>query len=181
MSRADEGPGSTMKNLHERYLEYLGSQVIANKALEDHRDLFEIMHSIEFVWIVPNDDNRLHDGLDVRVQWMEERDASGLQGPVSFLEMLVGFARRANFLRDELTSQEWGWHLITNMGLHQMWDPLSQRKRRKCVDIIEGVIWRTYRRDGTGGMFPLRHPEYDQRRLELWHQLNAYVMENYPL
>lgn len=167
--------------LHDRYLDYLGSQVIANKALENRRDLFEIMHAIEFVWMVPNDDNRLVDGLDVRIQWMEEHDASGLQGPVSFLEMLVGLTRRAAFLRDEKTPQEWGEEILHNLQLDQMWDPLSQRKARKAIDIIESAIWRTYRRDGTGGLFPVTQPEYDQRKVELWHQLNEYVMQNYPL
>lgn len=169
------------KTLHDRYLDYLGSQLIARRALEDHRDLFEIMHSIEFIWIVPNDDNRQVDGLDVRVQWMEQRNARGLQGPVSFLEMLVGLTRRANFLRDELSPKEWGQELINNLDLDQMWDPLSQRKRQKSIKIVEGVVWRTYRRDGHGGLFPLTRPRYDQRKVELWYQLNAYVMEHYPL
>lgn len=169
------------KTLHDRYLDYLGSQVTYKRALETTHELFELMHSIEFVWMVPNDDNRIADGLDVRIQWMEEQEASGLQGPVTFLEMLVGLTRRAEFLRDELTSKQWGWEIITNLGLDQMWDPLSQRKRRKVIDTIESAIWRTYRRDGSGGLFPLSHAEYDQRKVELWYQLNAYVMENYPL
>jgi hypothetical protein len=172
-----------MTTLYDRYLDYLCSQVIAVKALERMHELCEIMHSIEFIpmYQAGNDDNRLADGLDVRIQWMETIDASGLQGPVSFLEMLVGLTRRAEFLRDELTAPEWGWEIIRNLELDQMWDPLSQRKRRKVIDTIESVIWRTYRRNGEGGMFPLKSTEYDQRKIELWHQLNLYVMENYPL
>lgn len=171
------------KPLHEKYLDYLGSQLIANKALEDHRDLFEIMHAMEFIpmFHVGNDDNREQDGLDVRVQWMMERDASGLQGPVSFLEMLVGLTRRATALDDELSAKEWGQLIIKNMGLEQMWDPLSERKRKKCIDTIESIVWRTFERDGTGGMFPLQRAEYDQRRVEIWHQLNAYIIEHNPL
>jgi hypothetical protein len=181
MNPGDGERVSMTKTLHDRYLDYLGFQVVTNKALEDHRDLFEIMHSMEFVWIVPNDDNRIADGLDVRIEWMADREASGLQGPVSFLEMLVGLSRRAEFLRDEMTAKQWAWHLICNIELNQMWDPLSQRKRQKCIDTLERVIWRTYKRNGSGGLFPLHRPQHDQRKVELWYQLNAYVMENYPL
>lgn len=171
------------KTLHERYLDYLSSEIGAKKALEDQRDLCEIMHATEFIpmFNAGNDDNREADGLEVRVQWMEPQNASGLQGPVSFLEMLVGLTRRANWLHDELSPQEWGHELLGNLELDQMWDPLSQRKRQKCIDTLERVIWRTYRQDGVGGMFPLKYPDKNQRKVEIWFQLNAYIMEKYPL
>jgi len=172
------------KTLHDRYLDYLSSQIIANKALEERYELFEIMHATEFIpmYQAGNDDNRASDGLDVRIQWMERHNASGLQGPVSFLEMLVGLTRRAAFLRDQMTPQQWGEELLTNLELNQMWDPLSQRKRQKVINTLERVIWRTYQRNGQGGLFPLLYrTPYDQRKVELWYQLNEYVMQHYPL
>jgi hypothetical protein len=84
-------------------------------------------------------------------------------------------------MRDHMSPQEWGEEILHNLQLDQMWDPLSQRKRQKAIDIIEGVVWRNYKRDGTGGMFPLIRPEYNQKKVEIWYQLNAYVMQNYPL
>ena len=30
-------------------------------------ELFERLHNAEFVWTIPNDDNRVQDGLDLRV------------------------------------------------------------------------------------------------------------------
>ncbi len=45
-------------------------------------------------------------------------------------------------------------------------------------DILERLIWRQYQEDGQGGFFPLAWPEQDQREVELWYQMNAYLAEN---
>jgi hypothetical protein len=39
------------------------------------------------------------------------------------------------------------------------------------------VIHRYYQPNGHGGFFPLENPQDDQRHVELWYQLNEYVME----
>jgi hypothetical protein len=52
---------------------------------------------------------------------------------------------------------------------------LSNRSLSVVDEILERVIGRTYRPDGRGGFFPLRYAEKDQREVELWYQLNAYV------
>ena len=37
---------------------------------------------------------------------------------------------------------------------------------------------RSYAFDGYGGLFPLRKPHQDQRNIEIWYQMQAYLMEN---
>jgi hypothetical protein len=43
--------------------------------------------------------------------------------------------------------------------------------------ILHDLIWRDYHPDGRGGFFPLQNPDVDQTKVEIWHQLNAYVSE----
>lgn len=165
--------------LHEAYLDYLAPQVGADPDGETYWQLLRLMHSKEFVWFVPNDDNRIVDGLDVRGEWLDMIELPIDMGPCSFLEVLVGLSRRMDFLTNE-RAEGWGWQLITNLGLNKMPDPLSRYKSQKTEDILEAVIWRTYQADGSGGFFPLIHPQEDQRKVELWYQMSAYVEEINP-
>lgn len=165
--------------LHEAYLDYLAPQVGADPDNGSYWDLLRLMHSTEFVWFVPNDDNRLVDGLDIRAEWLDQIELSVDMGPCSFLEVLVGLSRRMAFMAGE-SAEGWAWQLLVNLGLDRMSDPLSRYKTRKAEDILETVIWRTYEPDGTGGFFPLVHPLADQRKIELWYQMGAYVEEIHP-
>ena len=167
------------RTLDEQYLTFLESQIAFPRG-KTYWDLVRVMHEREFdAWFIPNDDNRIMDGHDVRIEWLMSFDGSGLQGPVSFLEVLIGLSRRLAFLAGE-SAEGWAWQLLCNLELHGMKDPLSRYKTAKLEDIMYAVIWRTYEPDGTGGFFPLTHPRGDQRRIEIWYQLNAYVGEVHP-
>lgn len=166
------------KTLDDQYLDYLESQIGFEGG--EYRDLVILMHEKEFgVWLIDNDDNRLVDALDVRAMWLMDFNGSGLQGPVSFLEVLIGLSRRLAFMAGQ-SAEGWAWQLLVNLELHRMRDPLSRYRMAKTDDILEAVIWRTYGPDGTGGFFPLSRPQMDQRKVELWYQMCAYVEEIHP-
>jgi hypothetical protein len=71
----------------------------------------------------------------------------------------------------------WAWKLIKNLKLHNMYDPLTSRKVDIIDEKIEALIWRTYEPDGSGGFFPLKNAKEDQTKVEIWYQMNAYVIE----
>ena len=136
-------------------------------------DLFERRHNVEFVWTVPNDDNRVADALYLRELYTHRR--LSLQG-ATFLEVLVALSERVAFT-DGASPDLWAWRLIKNLKLNKMSDPLSPRELERVDRILETVIWRTYRPDGQGGFFPLKNPEQDQTKVEIWYQMNAYLIE----
>jgi hypothetical protein len=144
--------------------------------------LMEQLHNKEFVWIVPNDDNRLEDADNLRHQFLDETGITNpgdlLRGvpPLSVLEVLLALSMRCAF-NGGGTPPNWAWRLIENLDLHNMADPISPRKFSKIDDILEGLIWRNYEYDGVGGFFPLTHPNDDQREVEIWYQMNAYLDE----
>jgi hypothetical protein len=159
------------------YYEWLIAQVDIPNG-KSYRDLFEIMHNLEFVWTVPNDDNRVQDGLDLRGEFAGGNAAS-MQlalGGVTFLEVLIALSRRTAFTAGG-KSEQWAWRLIKNLRLHKMFDPISDDRRVRAIDALDAVIWRTYHMDGRGGFFPLNNPMEDQTKVEIWYQLNKYVME----
>jgi hypothetical protein len=144
--------------------------------------LLNVMFGMEFVWIIGNDENRIADGRDLRLEYLdrlphEEQDAGLYDIPVSFLEVLVGLSRRVAFLVDQ-DARVWAWRLIRNLKLGGFHDPLTGREVRKVMRCLEGVIWRRIGPDGSGGFFPLTDPKDDQRTVEIWYQMTAYINEN---
>ena len=171
--------------LDEEYFEWLYSQVASAKLknpARTYRSLLGQLYVKEFVWIIPNDDNRLEDGRDLRhefiiEQGLEHVSEQWLDMGCSMLEMLIGLSRRLSF-EAEGEARDWFWHLMDNLGFMHLNDrDWSEEHEGFVGEILDTVIWRTYMPDGHGGLFPLRHPEEDQRDVELWYQLSAYILE----
>lgn len=167
--------------LDTRYLIWLYSQVgdvkERNKSLT-YWNLFRQLHSMEFIWLVPNDDNRVQDGRALRYEWGSETSAPETEWATpgcSFFEMMIGLSRRMAF-EAEGNSETWFWHLIENLGLQSCTDQYDY-DRDEVDGRINAVVWRTYDRHGRGGLFPLRRARRDQREVELWYQMSAYLLE----
>lgn len=168
--------------LDDAYLFWLYSQVgnvNARKGSKTYWNLLRELYRTEFVWFVPNDDNRVADGCELRTEWAHKEDVfcdeEWLSLGCSFLEMLVGLARRMEF-EAERTASFWFWHLIDNMGLLGFHDA-SKFSSDDVEELTSMVIWRTYDRLGHGGLFPLRESRHDQRRVEIWYQLSEYLQQ----
>lgn len=169
----------------ENYLRWLEPQ------LRDENDnpgktyweLLNVMLGKDFVVVVPMDDNRVVDGLDLRVEFAREHrlspDDMQVLGAGSFLEVLIGLSRRLAFAAGG-QAPGWAWQLLSNLELHRMSDPLTQSKHRKVQEIMDTAICRTYAPDGTGGFFPLAWPDEDQTKIQLWYQMSAYIEELHP-
>jgi hypothetical protein len=142
-----------------------------------YNTLLAIMFHTEFVWIIPNDDNRIVDALDLRIQQMGTHAKEVLNG-ATVLEVLIAVSRRLEFNAGR-NAPYWAWHLIKNLGLGKMSDPLSNRNCERVESILSGFIWRTYSQDGRGGLFPLKDAKEDQTKVEIWYQMNAYIIENH--
>lgn len=176
----------TNQELKEDYLRWLEPQLIdpaGNRNGNSYWGLIELMFSMPFTWSVEQDDNRLMDGLELRVEFanlsrLSQRTMHNF-GPCTFLEVLLGLSRRLAFAAGG-NAVGWAWELLTNVELHRMSDPLTPGKQRRAEEIMLRVIGRTYAPDGTGGFFPLAWPDGDQTRIELWYQMNAFIAEIHP-
>lgn len=159
------------------YLEWLERHVDAPRhPPKSYQGLLRLMHQKEFVWLIPNDDNRVADGLDLRREFFRETNLQADLGPCSVLEVLVALSRRLSFAAGG-KPEGWAWQMIRNLELHKMWDPVTRRKAIVIEEILETLIWRNYEPDGQGGFFPLAWPPADQRKIEIWYQMQSYVME----
>jgi hypothetical protein len=174
--------------LDEQYLKWLYHQVASTRQKNPARTYWSLLRHLfikEYIWLIPNDDNRVEDGRDLRYEFIKEcnvdPDREWLGIGCSVLEMLIGLSRRLAFESDG-ESRDWFWALLDNLDLHRFndryYDIHKENKSRKVIDeVIDQVVWRNYREDGSGGLFPLKHPRNDQRDVELWYQMSAYLLE----
>lgn len=172
--------------LDEQYLRWLYSQVSRVTAKNPQKTYWTFLRKlkgIEFVWFVPNDDNRIVDGKHLRFEFLEElklkADDVWLDAGCSMLEMLIGLSRRLAFETED-EPRDWFWRLIDNLDLSDLND--KDYNRYSDLDVFEAmqkVIWRTYSSNGDGGLFPLDGPHQDQRKVEIWYQMSAYLLERY--
>lgn len=170
--------------LDELYLRWLYSQTGSVKTRIRSRTYWRLLRQLyttEFVWFVPNDDNRVMDGRQLREDFLAESemdvvDETWMALGCSFLEMLVALSRRLSFEAGG-ESLDWFWQLIRNIELDS-YNDAQEFSTEEIAEKVNRVIWRTYKRNGIGGLFPLRSARQDQRDIELWYQLNAYLLEN---
>ena len=171
--------------LDERYFNWLCTQVGAlgdRDPANSYILLAEQLFKKSFDDSTPNDYNRALDGKDFRTEFLEETgaiaDQEWLDLDSSIFEMMIGLARRLSF------STDWEidvcfWLLITNLELEKYSDERFNDGVVKAVDfVLDTVNDRSYESNGRGGLFPLKDPRNDQREIEIWYQMSAYILEN---
>jgi len=148
-----------------------------------YRLLLEHLFKTPFLWFVPNDDNRIEDGRELRLAFLDQFGISNddpiwMDLDVSVLEVLIAFSQRAAY-NSNSTPEFWFWHFLENLGLRGYTDAVYRVENGGNVDeVLDMFVNRTYTSSGLGGLFPLRLARRDQRRVELWHQLSSYLAEN---
>lgn len=176
----------TNGTLDERYLTWLHKQLepdTQRNPARSHWLLCMQLYKTEFLWFIPNDDNRLYDGLDLRQEFVDVEEGGDVDGswfsePCSFLEMIVALAKRMAY-ETELDLDFWFWRLMENLNLRIYVDETYDSEVEALIaDILNQVMTRKYHADGSEGLFPLSHPGTDQREVELWYQMSHYLLEN---
>jgi len=175
--------------LDDAYFEWLYSQVAPLKNRNPERSYWKLLRKLyttEFYWFVPNDDNRLEDGKELRLEFLSSSrrhfaDPYGLWRDLecSMLEMLIALARMAEF-ESSRSSIEWFWRFLHNLELDKYSDLIYEISIEEEVEeVCDRVCSRRYSYDGEGGLFPLQHATCDQREVELWYQLSSYLLEGH--
>jgi hypothetical protein len=133
---------------------------------------------------IPNDDNRAEDGLKLRERFELESSLRLLDlGECRMLEFLIALAIRLNeSVYDHNNPDQtpyWFWILIKNLQLDEYDDYYPFDKIHVDIKLVfMRLNRRLYTTSGYGGLFPLEEPKEDQRKVEIWYQMMAYLGEN---
>ncbi len=172
--------------LDEAYFVWLYSQVgsVKNRnRAKTYWKLLRLFYIKEFTWSdIEKDENRAQNGKNLRREFMRDTgvrmDEEGwLEMGCSMLELLISLSYTLTFEGDGEPS-EWFWGMIENLGLIGCTDA-SPPDESIVNHILDKVINRDYAPNGAGGLFPLRKTKQDQRKVELWYQAQAYLLERF--
>lgn len=170
------------------YFEYLYDLIGRSRHSQQtsFRKLLMYLHHKNFRYLIPNDQNRAKDGVDLRYRFAitngyehsYQKILHILNGPCSVLEMMVALANRCEetIMDDPKKGNrtgQWFWGMIVNLGLGSMYD--SNFNRRYVEDTIERFLDREYSPDGTGGLFTIKNSDRDLRTVEIGYQLCWYL------
>lgn len=156
-------------------LDQIGFKQIPN--YKRYRKLTWHLFHVPFTWILPEDEHRALDGLILRKEYGLNY---GFLQDCSVLEMLAEFALRIetewignprNF-RPEIIF----WTMIQNLGLDMIFDDVYLASHVEYI--LSMWMNRTYNPDGSGGIFPMKYTDRNQRNVSLWDQMLEYITEN---
>lgn len=172
--------------LYNGYFHWLLETVMYHEMRDSGRSylyLLQAMRAKTFTWTIPNDENRANDGKNLRIKYgnLVGRDGTELKGACNFLEMCIALATRIN---DDIFEHDpgskparWFWIMMENCGLDKYTD--EKFDEIEVNKIMDRVILRRYSKTGKGGFFPIKDPKRDQREIELWYQMQNYIIENF--
>lgn len=174
------------------YFEWLKNTVDPFVGRGTHECFFNALHSMAYVPIMELDRNREMDGLGLRDVYIRGYgiDSSDsdlvVDSPCSVLEFLVSLANKMDYIYSPTETRHLSalfWEIMGNIGLDysSTTDSDAQKDPSMFHDRIQSAIDmvqnRTYQPDGTGNLFPLKNPKEDQRNVEVWYQMNQYLIE----
>ena len=170
------------------YLDWLKTYGINNNydTTNDYNLLFKKLFNTPFISLVDFDSNRIYEALEIRREYLIETtgkldlELEELK-TCNMLELLISLAIRAESMtfdsKNHISIYEWFWTFIHNLGLDSMRNEAFDG--RICDSVLFTFIDRKYHKSGKGGLFPLRNYKKDQRKVEIWYQMSAYINENH--
>ena len=128
--------------------------------------LFHALDEVEFTAVHRMDDNRIADAMDIR------RGYGGpVYGPVTLLEILVELSLYLAYAREKLIpeSDPWRWfsEMIHNAGIQE------DMSYNEIIRIGERIV------ANERSLFPITEDGEYGSNMELWMQLNRYLVERY--
>lgn len=176
-----------VSELKKDYFYWMLKKVGAIGLRPSYLRLLEELFNTEFEFYIDMDANRYENGINLRYRYAYEKSIS--YGDMateldhdwcSVLEMMVSLAIdcEEHIMYDPEIgdrTEKWFWGMIKSLGLMDQddWHYDASKSRR----IIKRFLKRSYKPNGEGGLFTLKHPREDLRNVEIWYQLNWYLDE----
>lgn len=166
--------------MSRQYFQYLCDIIDGS----NYYNMLWLLHNVEYKCVVSGDNNRISDAMLLRDTYGNH----GMTKNPTVLEVLVSLSQRCekDIMHDDAIgdrTSHWFWLMMHNVGLddkNYSDDFWCDARVGRVNDKIFVLNERKYNKDGTnGGLFPLKSTKRDLRRVELWYQLNWYLLENY--
>lgn len=185
---------NSLKELYFKWLCRLAFPYVNTRMLYSH--VLYLLYVTEFNYIIPLDENRLKDGIDLRYQFScdckipyDMVQAEIPECSCSILEVLLALAQRwEKYIMSDLAygdrTSEWFKLMFDNLGLTYYTDSKFENDighgrlfaHSQVINILNTFNKREYNYDGSGGnIIIIKDSVYDLRTLELWDQICLYT------
>ena len=166
--------------METRYFNWIYNQLVSPKG-KSYKKLLKHLHSIEFKYIIPMDENRAKDGINLRYRFLYDKgldtNLMDYSKPCTVLEMLLALAMRCEESLSDWEAgdrtKQWFWEMLNNLNLGLMTD--SVYDENYIDEVIFTFMNRQYQPDGTGNIFIIPYCKYDLRTIEIWYQMCWYL------
>lgn len=171
---------------HDCYFEWMLRKIEIDNPVDEYRMLLARLHDTDFQYLIPTDENRAEDGIDLRHRFALEHgrgrpfreEPQDAGAPCSVLEMMVALAIRCeeHIMHDPAIgtrTSQWFWGMVKNLGLDSMTD--DNFDERFVDKRIAMLLDRTYKKNGEGGLFTVKDCRFDLRKVEIWYQMCWYL------
>lgn len=177
----------TKDRLENEYFEWMYHKVQWWDDNISYRKLLQFLHTKKFYYLIPCDDNRYVDGINLRylfgdmnnydhrviAELLDDRECS-------VLEMMVALSNRCETEIMALPDGNdrtgyWFWQMLVSLDMNRMNDIFFNKDRAE--DIINNLLERRYEPNGKGGLFTLKHPRRNLTEVEIWYQLMWFLNE----
>ena len=166
-------------SLKKQYFEWMCGLICDKKYIghASYNKLLRYLNNKKFTYMLPMDENRLVDGLNLRFRFADE-SACHIDGECSILEMMVALSLRCEehiMADDEIGDRtgRWFWEMIDNLGLESMYD--DNFDKVYADKIIFRFLNREYEPNGDGSLFTINNRNVDLRKVEIWYQMCWYL------
>jgi hypothetical protein len=169
--------------IQKRYFDWMCDLVCNDK----YTKLLRRLNAIDFSYTIERDGNRAEDGVDLRYRFGNDRNiddrviATCLDDHTSsVLEVMVALSLRCEEIihgnvKDHEPLAELFWTMIENLGLSNMTDDnFNIGYVDECISVF---LDHEYAYNGEGGLFVVKDPPTDMRKVELWYQMHWYLNE----
>lgn len=176
------------RNVNDEYFEWLIRLVCGRRFSKgiSYRCLLSYLYETPFTYIIPRDQNRESDGINLRRRFIinngyedwYENTMAALGGPCSVLELMIALSIRCEeSIMDDPNigdrTGQWFWGMINNLDLSSMSDDVFDE--HYVEDKVQRFLNRDYEPDGRGSLFTIKGCDTDLRTVEIWYQLCWYL------
>lgn len=182
----------TYSPLAQSYSDWLYEIALGNKNRSfrncSYYRLIAYLFNRDYIPSMEMDENRAIDGIDLRYEFADVNhipyakiEYEFAECECSVLEMMLALAIKMeqHIMVDsdygDRTGQ-WFWEMIVSLGLSGMND--SQFDEKKADLIFDRFDNREFSYNGKGSLFTLETPNTDMRDLDIWYQMQLWLMEN---
>lgn len=147
-----------------------------------YTELLNALYCKRYSYRIARDSNRAIEGVNLRYEfgdifgyprYMIDR---WIYGQCSVLELMVALSARCeNEISGNMDAHIWFWTMIESLNLEGM---DNDHFEPNYVDqALEDFMNGNYKKNGEGSLFALKNTHRDMRKLELWYQMQTFLIE----